>query len=121
MADINSYLARPSDDSPERMDRHNELAHWNRKDTEQAAAAQGIELSGEHWDVIVFLRQHYLDHGWPTHADELTRILDAAFEAQGGTRYLYRLFPGGPLAQGTRIACLPAPANVSSASFGSVQ
>jgi tRNA 2-thiouridine synthesizing protein E len=121
MADINSYLARPSNDSPERMDRHTDLAHWNRYVSMQLADNEGIELSSEHWDVVVFLRQYYLDHGWPARTDELTRVLDAAFEEQGGSRYLYRLFPRGPLAQGTRIAGLPVPANATDASFGSVR
>jgi tRNA 2-thiouridine synthesizing protein E len=121
MADINTYLARPSSDPPERMDRFVELAQWNRYLSMQLAASEGIELSSEHWDVIVFLREYYLEHGWPAHTDELTRILDAAFEPQGGARYLYRLFPRGPLAQGTRIAGLPAPADVTDASFGTVR
>jgi tRNA 2-thiouridine synthesizing protein E len=51
----------------------------------------------------------------------LSRELDNAFTEQGGARYLYRLFPHGPLAQGARIAGLPVPANVTNASFGSMQ
>jgi tRNA 2-thiouridine synthesizing protein E len=121
MADINSYITRPSSDAPERMDRHNELAHWDRDRARQAAAGEGMELDDRHWEVITFLRRYYLDHGWPAQSRRLVRELDNAFTDKGGTRYLYRLFPQGPLAQGTRIAGLPEPANVTNQSFGYVQ
>ena len=121
MADINTYISRPSFDAPERMDRHNELTHWNRDSTIKSAAREGIVLGDEHWKAIIFLRHYYLEHGWPAHPHRLVRELDRAFSAAGGTRYLYRLFPQGPLAQGTRIAGLPVPANVMDESFGYVQ
>ena len=44
MADINTYFAKPCLDSPERMDRHNELAHWSRATATDAARREGIEL-----------------------------------------------------------------------------
>ena len=78
-------------------------------------------MSDEHWQVIIFLRRYYLEHGWPTRSHQLSRELNKAFTEQGGARYLYRLFPEGPLAQGSRIARLPMPANVTNASFGSMQ
>jgi tRNA 2-thiouridine synthesizing protein E len=121
MADINTYITRPSPDAPERMDRHNELAHWSRELAMKSAHQEGIELTDEHWRVITFLRRYYLDHGWPAQPRILIRELDNAFQKEGGSRYLYRLFPLGPLAQGTRIAGLPEPANVTNQSFGYVQ
>ena len=121
MADINTYITRPSPDAPERMDRHNELAHWDRDCALESAAREGIELGEGHRKFITFLRRYYLDHGWPAQPRVLIRELDKAFQAEGGTRYLYRLFPQGPLAQGTRIAGLPEPANVTNKSFGYVQ
>ena len=121
MAAINTYISRPSSDPPERMDRHDELAHWSREIAQETAAREGVELTGKHWEVITFLRRYYLDHGWPAQPRVLIRALDKAFHNDGGTRYLYRLFPRGPLAQGTRIACLPVPANVTNQSFGYMQ
>lgn len=120
MADINSYITHPDPSPPERVDRREDIADWNRSASEQVAAAEGLELSLDHWDVIMFLRRYYVEHGWPERPDRLSRVLDDTFYDRGGTRYLYRLFPAGPLAQGTRIACLPAPANVTNTSFGSV-
>jgi tRNA 2-thiouridine synthesizing protein E len=121
MADINTYITRPSFDAPEHMDRRNELMHWSRGATRKLAAIEGMTLSDEHWKVVVFLRRYYLEHGWPTHPHRLVRELDKAFSGAGGTRYLYRLFPRGPLAQGTRISGLPAPVNVTNESFGYMQ
>ena len=121
MADINAYITRPSFDVPERMDRHNELTHWNRDSAMKSAAREGIVLGDEHWKAIVFLRRYYLEHGWPAHPHILVRELDKAFSGAGGTRYLYRLFPRGPLAQGARISGLPVPVNVTDESFGCVQ
>jgi tRNA 2-thiouridine synthesizing protein E len=121
MAAIINYLARPSDDSPERMDRHIEMTGRDRDDARDSAAREGIELSDEHWKVIIFLRRYYLDHGWQARPHQLSRELDKAFAEQGGARYLYRLFPHGPLAQGARIAGLPVPANVTNDSFGYMQ
>lgn len=120
MADIHTYLARQAVDSPARMDRFTDMARWNRPRAIRQAAAEGIDLGAQHWDVITFLRQYYVENGWPRRVDRLSRLLDAAFEEQGGARHLYRLFPAGPLAQGTRIAGLPPPVNVSDQSFGSV-
>ncbi len=52
---------------------------------------------------------------------ELHDALDERFHARGGIRYLYELFPGGPIAQGCRLAGLTPPAGAEDRSFGSVQ
>jgi tRNA 2-thiouridine synthesizing protein E len=51
---------------------------------------------------------------------ELHDALDENFHGKGGLKYLYQLFPGGPVAQGCRIAGLKAPAGATDKSFGSV-
>jgi len=65
MADINTYIARPSFDNPERMDRHNELTHWKSDTAMTSAAREEIELGDGHWKVVAFRRLYYLDHVWP--------------------------------------------------------
>ena len=52
---------------------------------------------------------------------ELKDALDEAFHPQGGIRYLHRLCPGGPVAQGCRLAGLAVPPGAVDPSFGSVQ
>jgi tRNA 2-thiouridine synthesizing protein E len=51
---------------------------------------------------------------------ELHDALDEKFHLQGGIKHLYRLFPGGPVAQGCRIAGPKAPAGAIDKGFGSV-
>ena len=50
------------------------------------------------------------DTGSPRRADrELGDMLESEFADRGGRKYLRSLFPGGPVAQGMRIAGLAVP------------
>lgn len=94
---------------------------WNESQAAETAREMGIALTDDHWKVIKFLRVHYENNGQLRHARELTEALDERFEEEGGSRWLYRLFPHGPVNQGARIAGVPAPADSTDKSFGSVQ
>ena len=50
---------------------------------------------------------------------QLHDALDERFHAKGGLKYLYEVFPGGPIAQGCRFAGLKPPAGAADKSFGS--
>jgi tRNA 2-thiouridine synthesizing protein E len=81
----------------------------------------GLDLTDKHWEVIKFLRVHFENVGAkmpPAH--ELTQTLEERFADQGGLRYLYELFPDGPLNQGGRIAGIAVSSDVTDPSFGSV-
>lgn len=97
-----------------------ELEHWSPRVANQLAAADGLVLEEKHWEVIFCLRERYRDQGPDWAAHPVSRALDRDFAALGGRRYLYDLFPKGPLAQGCRIAGLPLPHGTLNASFGSV-
>jgi tRNA 2-thiouridine synthesizing protein E len=75
-------------------------------------------LTDQHWDVIDYLRKQYLKHGLPRFARTTARALNKQFAAQGGNKYLYSLFAGGPVSQGSRLANLRTPANATDVSFG---
>jgi tRNA 2-thiouridine synthesizing protein E len=92
---------------------------WERRKSANLAKNEGISLNDEHWAVIVYLRKRYLEHGLPSQARTLATALNQQFSAQGGSKYLHSLFPGGPVAQGSRLANLPTPANATDISFGS--
>jgi tRNA 2-thiouridine synthesizing protein E len=92
--------------------------HWNRNRSADLARNEGISLNDEHWAVIVYLRRYYLEHGLPRFARTTARALNKHFSVQGGNRYLYRLFAGGPVTQGSRLANLREPANATDVSFG---
>jgi TusE/DsrC/DsvC family sulfur relay protein len=72
------------------------------------AAADGIELTADHWAVIRFLRDEYQAHG---HSPNFRNMLKG-FQAQNAaadSKFLYDLFPLGPAKQGAKIAGLPQP------------
>jgi tRNA 2-thiouridine synthesizing protein E len=101
-------------------DRYTELVgqNWVRSQSLALAESEGIHLTDEHWAVIVFLRNYYLKHGLPITARTTARALNKNFSAQGGNPYLHRLFDGGPVTQGSRIANLRTPAYATDPSFG---
>jgi tRNA 2-thiouridine synthesizing protein E len=57
-------------------------------------------------------------HGPALHARYLLDPLAEKFAKQGGRKYLYLLFPGGAVTQGSRIAGLPVPKDSVDPSFG---
>jgi len=117
MADIKKFIGDESVYS-EAREHMLDLDEWNDEIAAQLAREQGIDLTPEHRAVLSFLRAHYLEHG-PTSSRQLTAALDAEFASRGGRRYLYTLFPNGPVLQATRIAGLPVPHDASDPSFGS--
>lgn len=111
-------IHNPDSDSPRRSDREIDLQDWDPTLAQQYARQEGIELSDAHWAVIDCLREYYLEHGPVKSGREISNILDRHFAGQGGRKYLRRLFPGGPVAQGMRIAGLHVPAFTRDAGFG---
>ena len=101
-------------------DRLTELAHqhWDRSKSLALARSEGIDFNDEHWAVIVFLRKYYLEHGLPITARTTAQALNKNFSAQGGNKYLHRLFSDGPVTQGSRLANLRTPAFATDFSFG---
>ena len=94
---------------------------WTEETARIIAQSMGIELTERHWKVIRFLRTHYLNVGAERyHAHEFSQTLDERFADEGGLKYLYQLFPDGPLNQGCRIAGVPSPHDSKDPSFGTV-
>jgi tRNA 2-thiouridine synthesizing protein E len=105
--------------------RHGELVEiepWSRDRARAIAEREGLTLGDDHYRVLEYLRELALDQGGlalPAH--KILRILEQQFAVEGGGRWLYELFPGGPLRQGMRLAGLPEPDDVEEPSFGSVR
>lgn len=94
---------------------------WTQAHAAEAARREGLQLGDEHWQALRALQEYYARHETPgVNMRELHDALDEKFHPQGGIRQLYKLFPGGPIAQGCRIAGLKAPAGATDRGFGSV-
>ncbi len=100
--------------------RLNEVEECDSDEMCRRAAEDGLELTDEHLEVLCFLRKHYVRHGPARSATELTRLLSRQFAERGGRRYLYNLFPRGPILQASWIAGVPLPEGTVDRSFGSV-
>lgn len=120
MVDINKFIQQSDTENPQMLDRKHDLPELNWRRISQRAAENNVILKEEHREVIRFLREYYLYNGWPESASELTRDLETAFTEHGGKKYLYQLFPDGPLAQATLIAELPKPARLEQPSQGTI-
>lgn len=86
-----------------------------------AAAKEGLTLTEDHLEAIRVLQNCYVhDRDIAPSLHDLKEALEEKFKDKGGHQYLYRLFPGGPVAQGCRIAGLKAPITAMDKGFGSV-
>ena len=95
-----------------------DMTDWNIDKANALAGAEGLTLTDEHIDVIQYLRQTYDKHGPIRHARSLTQALEAKYADKGGLKYLYRLFPNGPVTQGCKLAGIPEPGDSVNLSFG---
>jgi tRNA 2-thiouridine synthesizing protein E len=94
---------------------------WTPALAAETARGEGLDLGEEHWEAVRALQAYYAGHeASAVHLRELHDALDEKFYRQGGIKRLYLLFPGGPVAQGCRIAGLKAPAGATDKGFGSV-
>ena len=93
---------------------------WTKAVAEGQAQEEGIELQEDHWEAIRALHEYFIKHETP-HVRELHDALDEKFHGKGGIKYLYQILPGGPVAQGCRLAGLESPAGSTDQSFDSVQ
>jgi tRNA 2-thiouridine synthesizing protein E len=118
MADIKKVIKNPNLETANDIDHQLDLEDWSEKQGQEIAAQEGIEMTNGHWSVIHKLREYYLEHGLANNGRELGDMLDSQYAEQGGRKYLRRLFPEGPVAQGMRIAGLPVPPHTENEGFG---
>lgn len=116
--DINK-LIRPSVVDP---DFPHAPPDWTREDAEEIARKEGLQLTDDHWEAVRALQSYYAHHEDEAAINlrNLHDALDEHFHRQGGLKYLYTVFPGGPIAQSCRLAGLKAPFIASDRGFGTV-
>lgn len=94
---------------------------WTPDKARATAAQEGFTPGDDHWEVVRGLQEFYArHHNVSISMRELQDALEEKFHHKGGMKYLYTLFPGGPIAQGCRLAGLRPPAGAIDRGFGSV-
>lgn len=95
---------------------------WSQRAAADAASADGLVTGDDHWDAVRALQEFFSRHEIAcVNSRELHDALEEKFHSRGGMKYLYQLFPGGPVTQGCRLAGLQPPAGSADTGFGSVQ
>ncbi len=120
-ADINKFIADKGVFEHDPEGHLLDLPPWSEAEAERLAGEEGLTLTIDHWEVIRFLRDRYRRSGQAHSGRIVAEELDLAFRDRGGSRFLYSLFPQGPVAQGSRIAGLPLPPYATDRSFGSIE
>lgn len=120
MSDIMKFIVNKDAAAEDSDGRLMDLDEWNEDIGRALAAKEGVEMSDAHWDVVRFVRNYFREHG-ETPARKLTEVLEGEYAKKGGRKYLYQLFPKGPVTQASRIAGLPVPQHSVDPSFGSSQ
>jgi tRNA 2-thiouridine synthesizing protein E len=88
------------------------LEDWTPEVAMQIAAAEQLELSEAHWEVIALLRAYYLEYDSSPAMRPLVKYCALKLGAEKGRSiYLLSLFPGSPAKIGSKIAGLPKPDN----------
>ncbi len=82
---------------------------WNSDVAEAIAAVEGVTLTRDHWDVIEYLRDAYLNHNGeqPNNRAILKAMQDRWPGRKVESKTLFDLFPGNPSKQAGKIAGLP--------------
>lgn len=81
---------------------------WDRDVALALAAREDIELTQDHWDVLEYLREEFINN---TNNRPMERQINKDMGKRWGrtvsSKDLYKLFPLAPSKQGNRIAGLP--------------
>ena len=118
MLDINQWVRQENGD-PDMRGHLIELEPWSEAVAIELARRDGLELTDDHLGIIRYLRDCYADNGGSVNARTLMKALEEEFAGLGGHKFLYNLFPRGPIASASRYAGLPMPPGTRDPSFGS--
>ena len=85
---------------------------WSKAVAHAIAEQDGVALTKEHWFVIQFFRSYYETYNLPPPMRLIIGQFQKTFAGQHVTsRYLHKLFPGGPTRTASKYAGLPKPKN----------
>lgn len=88
-----------------------DATQWTEELAVFIADLEGLYMSDNHWQVVRFVREFYLEFNTSPAMRPLIKAMQNKYgDEKINSRYLYRLFPEGPAKQATKIAGLPKPA-----------
>lgn len=84
------------------------LGDWSEGFVRAQAAAEGLTLNNEHWEVIRYLRSYYERHNRQASVRDVIKNFKPLWDCERACNtYLHDMFPrGGPQKQGNRLAGL---------------
>jgi len=107
---------------PRKQPRNHEARNINREvrlqGVEQRASDMNLELTDARMEAINFVLDFYEHCEDCRNARQLMKVMDQEFADKGGKKYLYRLFPAGPLSQIHELANLPDLGHQTDKGFG---
>lgn len=82
---------------------------WDKEVAQAIAAAEGLTLTPDHWDVIEYLRDAYFNNNGeqPNNRAILKAMQEKWADRKVDNKTLFDLFPGNPSKQAGKIAGLP--------------
>lgn len=93
-------------------DQHGHLTDrqlWTHEVAVQLAASDQITLSADHWSLIEVVQKIYDETGDTPPMRLLIKLLREQLDPSIDSRYLYRLYPDGPVRLASKHAGLPKP------------
>ncbi len=81
---------------------------WDEDVAKALAEAEGLELTEQHWDVLAYLRDEYINNNANQPNDRnMNKAMSEKWGRKVSSKELYDLFPGKPSKQAGLIAGLP--------------
>jgi len=81
---------------------------WNEQIAEEFARQENIQLTGDHWDAIRFMRQYYAEHQVAPDVRHVMKHL-AVRLGPASRNAIFELFPYGYVKQACKIAGMKRP------------
>ena len=94
------------------LDEHGHIKNsgdWSPHVSRQMAQLDGIDLTNNHEQIILAVRDIYDETGDTPPMRLLIKVLRQRVDDSIDSRYLYRLFPDGPVRYASKYAGLPKP------------
>ncbi|MCE0492576.1 TusE/DsrC/DsvC family sulfur relay protein [Vibrio salinus] len=88
-----------------------DFSQWDEGLIPILAKQEGIELTADHIEIIMFVRRFYEEYNTSPAIRMLVKAMAKEYGPEKGcSKYLFKLFREGPAKQATKLAGLPKPA-----------